>query len=358
VPGGRYVVGHSSGSDDNISILDLGYTSSADCRLIASVGGEDVYVMWSQFRVQTTPDGMGLTIYSANEKSCSVYEIYPQSKTPHVTQIAHLDFNTSEVPLADLLPGVVIWYSFYRDRIVFRVWDYRLNHSISFSANVSTGKFGSSVKVMATKTAVIFLCDVAVSIWAIPPLLPQPPNFFDHIPTHIPPVFTIPFPDRIKLHSELIRWNMISSWYFGSSQPLYFDTFCQDFKLYRFKILLEPDLSAASLHVINAFGRGPYDFGGAVFQDYRICEDTLGCCWSETYYGWDQADEYKYGLYTGLTSSTRFANDISHRRPQAAAKMLLIPDTEVDYDLSWCPASGRSVCLDHRSNCVTVIDFF
>ena len=65
VPGGRYVVGHSSGSDDNISILDLGYTSSADCRLIASVGGEDVYLRWSQFRVQTTPDGMGLTIYSA-----------------------------------------------------------------------------------------------------------------------------------------------------------------------------------------------------------------------------------------------------------------------------------------------------
>ena len=61
VPGGRYLV---KSSPDNISVLDLGYTSSADCKLIASVepyGGCDVFV------VHTTPDGMGLAIYSSNE---------------------------------------------------------------------------------------------------------------------------------------------------------------------------------------------------------------------------------------------------------------------------------------------------
>ena len=58
VPGGRYLVSSSPGG---ISILDLGYTSSADCKLIASVepeGGSDTCI------VQATPDGMGMTIFS------------------------------------------------------------------------------------------------------------------------------------------------------------------------------------------------------------------------------------------------------------------------------------------------------
>ena len=58
VPGGRYIV---SSSSDGISVLDLGYTSSADCKLIASVeleGGSNTCL------VQATPDGMGLIIFS------------------------------------------------------------------------------------------------------------------------------------------------------------------------------------------------------------------------------------------------------------------------------------------------------
>ena len=62
VPGGRYLVSHSSDSH-NISVLDLGCTSSADCKLIASVGLEVGYSNWSQFEVQATPEGMGLTIF-------------------------------------------------------------------------------------------------------------------------------------------------------------------------------------------------------------------------------------------------------------------------------------------------------
>ena len=48
----------------NISVLDLGYTSGADCKLMASVvpeGGIEVSM------VHTTPDGMGLAIYSTDE---------------------------------------------------------------------------------------------------------------------------------------------------------------------------------------------------------------------------------------------------------------------------------------------------
>ena len=63
VPGGRYLV---MSSHNTISVLDLGYTSSADCKLIASVerkgrGG------WggNTYLVQATPDGMGLIILSS-----------------------------------------------------------------------------------------------------------------------------------------------------------------------------------------------------------------------------------------------------------------------------------------------------
>ena len=78
-------------------------------------------------------------------KNCFVYEIYPQSETPHLTQIALVHFNAlnpQEYPQPLLLPGTVIWYGLYKDRIVFRVWDYRLNHSISFSVDIDVDDHG------------------------------------------------------------------------------------------------------------------------------------------------------------------------------------------------------------------------
>ena len=206
---------------------------------------------------------------------------------------------------------------------------------------------------MATKTAVIVLCEEAVLIWAIPPLLPQPPDFFDHNPAHIPPLFTIPFPDGIVLHSEFIGWKTISSWYSGSSQFLYFNMLCQDCKIHRFQIMLKPDLSAASLHVINTSELTPHDFDYVSFEDYRICEDTLVSCWIDFDHGRQRAS----GVYTGLTSS-RFANIISHGGP--AAKMLL-PDIGREYRPFSCPASGRFVLLvrdDSNNGNVVVFDFF
>ena len=60
VPGGRYLVGSLP---DRVFILDLGYTSSSACKLIASVepkGGSVTCI------VRASPDGMGLIILSAN----------------------------------------------------------------------------------------------------------------------------------------------------------------------------------------------------------------------------------------------------------------------------------------------------
>ena len=67
VPGGRYLVRLAPGG---ISVLDLGYASSDDIKLIASVGVDGTgtysgaeYRDWD-FMVQATPDGMGLTIFT------------------------------------------------------------------------------------------------------------------------------------------------------------------------------------------------------------------------------------------------------------------------------------------------------
>ena len=102
---------------------------------------------------------------------------------------------------------------------------------------------------MPTKTVVIVLCDEAVLIWAIPPIA-STARFFRHHPTHMPPppLFTIQFP-AISYHHARIYWNTISTWYFGSSHPLYFDMLSQDSKPQKFQIMLKPNLS--TLHVIN-----------------------------------------------------------------------------------------------------------
>ena len=83
---------------------------------------------------------------------CSVYEIYPQSETPRLTKIAHLDSgpNQGEDQPVHLLPGTVILFGFDDDidkRIVFTVWDYRLNHSISFSVDVDYDEFRQVINV-------------------------------------------------------------------------------------------------------------------------------------------------------------------------------------------------------------------
>jgi hypothetical protein len=75
--------------------------------------------------------------------------------------------------------------------------------------------------------------------------------------------------------------------------------------LHRFKLSVKPDLSDASLHVINTFQRTTHNFDYTSFESYRICEDTLVSFWEYVLPG-----TYQCGLYTGLTSA-RFADVIS-----------------------------------------------
>ena len=211
---------------------------------------------------------------------------------------------------------------------------------------------------MATKTAVIVL-HVEVLIWAIPPLSPKPPDFSDHNLTCIPPLFIIPLPDDIEFDPEVIVWNTISSWYFGSLQPLFCDMLCQDSRLHRFQIMLEPDLSTASLHVINTYEITPQDFrDGTVsyLPEYTICGDTLVSCYINSIYNPDtRRMKYQSGVYTGLTTVNGI---ISHGGPAA---VMLLPDFGRRYKLFPCPTSGRFVRVpvdSDKSNSIAVLDFF
>jgi hypothetical protein len=210
---------------------------------------------------------------------------------------------------------------------------------------------------MATKTALIVLHEEEITIWAIPPLSPQPPDFFNHNPTYIPPLFVIPIPEDIDVDPEFIRWNTISSWYFGSSQPLYCDLLCQDCTLHRFEIMLKPDLSTASLRLIYASEITPHDFHNVYLPEFAICGDTLVTCYLSSYNPEGLQEEYdQTGIYTGITTD-RFDNGIiSHGGPAAA---MSLPDVGSEYDLFLCPASGRFVRVDSGdSDSIAVLDFF
>jgi hypothetical protein len=218
---------------------------------------------------------------------------------------------------------------------------------------------------MATETAVIFLYEGNIFIWAIPDQLSQPLDFTDHHPPYVPTTFTIPFrvPGDIDLHP--IGWKTMSSWYFSSSNPIYFDMICEEYTLHRFQITLQPDLSSASLLFVKTSKLSENDFEYVITaQDCRICEDSLFSCWfydthdtpfSPWFLDSDGFDEkavqyqIEFGLYTGL----KFNHfPISYSGP------LILPDFGGRFTLLWCPTSGRFVVvLLDQSNSLVIFDF-
>ena len=87
-------------------------------------------------------------IFSRNK---NIYEFYPESETPHLTQIAHLDHDLFNLDASVLLcSGIVILYGIRGDGITFTVWDYRLNHSKIFSVHIDDEYFIPNFKVYFT----------------------------------------------------------------------------------------------------------------------------------------------------------------------------------------------------------------
>ncbi|KAF8805098.1 hypothetical protein BYT27DRAFT_7193348 [Phlegmacium glaucopus] len=339
VPGGRYMVGYSR---NGLRVWDLGYMSSADCKLIASLGPAASSHLGD---VHATPDGMGLIIFllrrCRSECNWSCYEIYPQSETPQLTQIAYLDFAQSRPRYRYIFSDNIIWYAVLPNEIIFRVWDYRLNASVSFTVEVDVAKVDYSMQVLATKTAIVILHQEGILIWAIPPLS-QPANFdFDNL-ARLPPLIRLKFPDDLAL--QLPTWRTLSSWYFGSSQPLYFDmVHAGHLRLQRFKLIIKPDLSDATIHLINILQLTARDSEGAATPSTsNICEDILVSFWDT----FDQCGIYTGSILSHPTNTIPFVVS------------MVLPVDGCGHSHSLCPASGRFVHLDWGDiDRIVVFDF-
>ena len=196
-------------------------------------------------------------------------------------------------------------------------------------------------------TAIIVFCKEEILVWAIPPLLPpqtsDTPN--DNNPTHIPPLFKIPFPDAIlRPAHEILDWMTLSSWCFGCWESIYFGILFSDSKLQRFKLIIKPDFSDASLHFVDMceiISDGLIDSLDAYrcCDGFRICEDALVYFWN---------NRKTWGAYAGSTSAP-FTNVVTRW------------DGHID---SLCPTSGRFVyCTDDGdgtsiNRLIIVVDLF
>ena len=78
---------------------------------------------------------------SFSDDALSIFEIYPKSERPLLTEIAHIDWDPSDKEhLAHLLPETVVYRVIHDDRIVFRIVNYRTNYSTCFSADVEANR--------------------------------------------------------------------------------------------------------------------------------------------------------------------------------------------------------------------------
>ena len=175
---------------------------------------------------------------------------------------------------------------------------------------------------------------------------PQPSDFRDYFldktPPHIPPLFKIPYLNGIVPNYRFFGRITVASWYFGTA---YFDIY-RDSKLQRFEIIIKPDLSDASLHLVNIpeiFGKNDFNFRGC--EEYGIRGDALVFFWN---------NRETWGTFTGLTSAPstnvmkRWTRNVSgHRKVK-----------------SLCPASGRFAYFedgDHDGTLfrrIVVVDLF
>ena len=204
---------------------------------------------------------------------------------------------------------------------------------------------------MTTTTTIIIICIDNILIYAIPSLSPLDDDH-NH-PTLLPPLFRIPFPSELVPTTGLFFWKSMYNcigWYSGPSQPLYFNILCRDSRLLDFEIVIEPDLSDASLHLINASQPSQ----NTLPQPYRICEDTFVSCGNMTY-------QNKGTVHIRSMSSSP-TNDIS---PDGHV-FLELGGTDSVLDLgpfgigsnSLCPASGKFVYLGTMENdLVVVVDY-
>ena len=135
---------------------------------------------------------------------------------------------------------------------------------------------------------------------------------------------------------------VVSTWYFGSRESFYFDLIKGGrYSFQRFKIIVKPDLSDATLHVMNMSEIFLEDSMGS-FHAYIACDDCRICDDAVVYF-WHNSNWNRWGTYTGLTSAP-FTNIITRLHEQVQVQSL-------------CPSSGRIVYYTDDRRLV-VVDLF
>jgi hypothetical protein len=194
---------------------------------------------------------------------------------------------------------------------------------------------------------IIVLHNHKVLIWGIPPLSPHPPDFLNDN-THISPLLKTSLPDDITRNSEGIQWEMILDWYAGSSQSIHLGVSTEDSNIHNVEIVIKPDLSDISLHVINTC-QLTCNFHTILCPQYQyhILEDHTHV--SQVYV----MDDHEGKMHIRSMSS-RPPNIIS---PESPIKLtLLLPGAHKR--VTSCPASGRFVyCQQNNYREITVVDF-
>ena len=159
---------------------------------------------------------------------------------------------------------------------------------------------------------------------------------------HLP--LKIPFPDGSAPHDYAIfEWMTVTPWHLASLESFHFDVLYTNSKLQRFKIIIKPDFSDSSIHVINK----PEVISDKNFlSQLELDEDCPGhyrICDGAHVYFWNN---YKrWNTFTGMTSAP-FTNIVSQ----------WTSGHQVD---SLCPASGRYVYRDRSwSDKIYVVDLF
>jgi hypothetical protein len=199
---------------------------------------------------------------------------------------------------------------------------------------------------------IIVLCNHKVLVWGIPPLSPHPPDFLNDNPPISPPLKTS-LPDHIARKYKRIRWEEILDWYAGSSQSIHlgiseFSVEDLDLNIHNVKIVIKPDLSDISIHVINTCQLAP-DFHTILYPKYHILED-------HTHVSQAHLVDAHEGMICIRSTSSPPSNIISPERP--IFLKLSLPGLGGLRGSTSCPASGRFVYfLGNNFHEIVVVDF-
>ena len=144
---------------------------------------------------------------------------------------------------------------------------------------------------------------------------------------------------------------MISEWHSVSLQSIHLGILCHAFKLHDCKIVIKPDLSDISLHIVNTFQLTADEFNTMLQERYNVCEDTHISCGPGKFF--PQNHQRRIHI------RSRPSHPSNVRTPRCPVILNVSLPGSRFCSQSSCPASGRFVHLDMNDNNhrIVIVDF-